>query len=208
MEEFRRRQASPEAYSASKLAIEAEEGELFERLLQQDLRAFETLYDRYSSLVYSTALRIVSDPSTAEDVMQEVFLRLWRRPENYVPQRGRFVIWILSVTRNRAIDELRTRGRRLKRETLPSWNVEDSLSAVSSDDPAGDVQLNDERRIIIRALAKLPPEQRQPIELAYFRGLTQQEIANLLHQPLGTVKTRIRLGMQKLKPLLKDEEEE
>jgi RNA polymerase sigma-70 factor (ECF subfamily) len=147
----------------------------------------------------------VSDPSAAEDVTQEVFMRLWRRPENYVPQRGRFVIWILSVTRNRAIDELRTRGRRLKREALPTWNVEDSLSAVSKDDPARDAQLSDERRIIVRALAMLPPDQRQPIELAYFRGLTQQEIATLLHQPLGTVKTRIRLGMQKLKVFLRDE---
>lgn len=178
------------------------EEELKARLLRRDIRAFEALYDRYGSLVYSTALRVVVEPSLAEDVAQEVFLRLWRRPENYVPQRGRFLVWLLRVARNRAIDEVRMRGRRLKHEAVPSWSLEEGPALASADDPLRDAQLADERRLVQRALATLPPDQRQAIELAYLRGLTQQEIAKALNQPLGTVKTRIRLGMQKLKALL------
>ena len=90
--------------------------ELMARLSYRDIKAFETLYDRYGKLVYSTALRVMADVHLAEDIAQEVFLRLWRRPEHYVPQRGRFATWLVSVARNRAVDQVRTRGRRRKHE--------------------------------------------------------------------------------------------
>jgi RNA polymerase sigma-70 factor (ECF subfamily) len=176
--------------------------ELMERLLYRDTTALETLYGRYGNIVYSTALRILRDVHLAEDVAQEIFLRLWRRPQLYVSQRGRFHTWLLSVTRNRAVDVVRSRGRRYRHETASPEQQERELPSEGNDDPALAAQLADERRIVRAALAGLPPEQRQVIELAYFGGFTQQEIASRMDQPLGTVKTRIRLGMQKLRVAL------
>jgi RNA polymerase sigma-70 factor (ECF subfamily) len=150
------------------------------RLVNGDKLAFEAIYDRYGDLVYSTALRVLRDPHIAEDMSQEIFVRLWRKPASYVAERGRFLTWLISVTRNRAVDEIRSRGRRQRYET------------ASPEEP----------RTVRAALAELPPEQRQAIELAYFGGHTQQEIAERLGQPLGTVKTRIRLGMQKMRAAL------
>jgi RNA polymerase sigma-70 factor (ECF subfamily) len=178
--------------------------QLMARLAMRDIRAFEALYDRYGTLVYSTALRVVGDTQLAEDIAQEVFLRIWRRPDHYVPERGRFVTWLLSVARNGAVDQIRTRGRRRQHETAGEV-LERELPADEGQDPALMAQLADERQKVRRALASLPPEQRRVIEMAYYGGYTQQEIAEMLRQPLGTVKTRIRLGMQKLRATLAPE---
>jgi RNA polymerase sigma-70 factor (ECF subfamily) len=176
--------------------------ELMERLFHRDLGAFRTLYERYGSLVYSTCLRIVRDAQIAEDMVQEIFLRIWRKPESYLPQRGRFVTWLTSVTRNRAVDEIRSRNRRYRHETASPEEQEREVPAAERMDPALTAELSDQRRLILAALEGIPAEQREVIELAYFGGLTQQEIADRLSQPLGTVKTRIRLGMQKLRGAL------
>jgi RNA polymerase sigma-70 factor (ECF subfamily) len=175
------------------------------RLGCRDLGAFRALYDRYGNLVYSTVLRIVRDAQTAEDMVQEIFLRIWRKPDSYVAQRGRFVTWLTSVSRNRAVDEIRSRGRRFRHETASPEEQERELPTHEVDDPALRAELADQRRLILAALARIPLEQRQIIELAYFGGLTQQEIAERLCQPLGTVKTRVRLGMQKLRAALTPE---
>lgn len=179
--------------------------ELMQRLAYRDLVAFRALYDRYGNLVYSAALRVVRDAHIAEDMVQEIFLRIWRKPESYVAQRGRFVTWLTSVTRNRAVDEVRSRGRRFRHETASPEEQERELPASEQNDPALTAELSDQRRLIIAALTQIPAEQREIIELAYFGGLTQQEIAERLSQPLGTVKTRIRLGMQKLRAALTPE---
>jgi len=179
--------------------------ELMQRLAYRDLVAFRALYDRYGNLVYSAALRVVRDAQIAEDMVQEIFLRIWRKPESYVAQRGRFVTWLTSVTRNRAVDEVRSRGRRFRHETASPEEQERELPASEQDDPALTAELSDQRRLIVAALKQIPAEQREIIELAYFGGLTQQEIAERLSQPLGTVKTRIRLGMQKLRAALTPE---
>ncbi len=181
--------------------------ELMARLCRRDLAAFGALYDRYSDLVYSVSLRVVADPHVAQDVTQDVFLRVWRRPEQFDLQRGKFVTWLLSVARNRSIDERRSQGRRLRREALPAAasEVEDVLPSTDvRDDPALATVLADERRAVRKALEVLPPEQKLAIQLAYFGGLTQQEIAERLSTPLGTVKTRIRLGMQKMRVVLEE----
>jgi RNA polymerase sigma-70 factor (ECF subfamily) len=177
--------------------------QLMARLAMRDIKAFEALYDRYGTLVYSTALRVVADVQLAEDIAQDVFLRIWRRPDHYVPQRGRFVTWLLSVARNGAVDQIRTRGRRRRHET----GSEESAQELPDEgrDPALMAQLSDERQKVRRALASLPLEQRRVIEMAYYGGYTQQEISEMLGQPLGTVKTRIRLGMQKLRAALAPE---
>jgi RNA polymerase sigma-70 factor (ECF subfamily) len=179
--------------------------ELMRRLFHKDKRAFEAIFDRYGDLVYSTALRILRDAHLAQDVSQEIFVRLWRKPESYVAERGRFLTWMISVTRNRAVDEIRSRGRRLRHETASPEEQEREIPAGEANDPALNAQLAEQARTVRTALAELPPEQRQVIELAYFGGLTQQEISDQLDQPLGTVKTRIRLGMQKLRAALAPE---
>jgi RNA polymerase sigma-70 factor (ECF subfamily) len=178
--------------------------ELMDRLAGQDLLAFEVLYDRYGDLVYSVSLRIVGDTYVAEDVTQDVFLRVWRRPDQFDLHRGKFVTWLLSVARNRSIDHRRSQSRRMRHEALPANEEEEDIlpSEDSRDDPALATVLSEERTAVRSALEVLPPEQKLAIQLAYFGGMTQQEIANRLGQPLGTVKTRMRLGMQKMRHAL------
>jgi len=178
--------------------------QLMARLAMRDIRAFEALYNRYGTLVYSTALRVVRNAQLAEDITQEVFLRVWRRPNAYVPQRGRFGTWLLTVARNRAIDQIRARRRRRLHETAGE-ELGRALPADEGQDLALTAQLADERQEVRRALASLPPEQRRVIEMAYYGGYALREIAVALSQPLGTVKTRIRRGMQKLRVALAPE---
>ena len=187
------------------LYAELDDEELMRRLSYRDLRAFRALFSRYGNLVYSTALRVLRDPSLAEDMVQEIFLRLWRKPESYAATRGKFATWLTSVSRNRAVDEVRSRNRRYRHETASPEEQEREFPGPDTDDPAMSAELADQRRLILVALQGLPVDQRKTIELAYFGGLTQQEIAERLHQPLGTVKTRIRLGMQKLRAALTPE---
>lgn len=172
----------------------------------QDRLAFEAIYDRYSDLVYSTSLRILGDTQLAEDVTQDVFVRLWNRPETFVAERGRFLSWLMSVSRNRAVDLLRARGRRRAREVESLVPTDEYASVVATEeDPAHAALLHEEQSHVRSALKELPDDQRRALELAYFGGLTQQEIAATLHEPLGTIKTRIRLGMMKLRRALESE---
>jgi len=179
--------------------------ELMLSLHDRDLEAFRTLYERYGRIVYSTCLRVVRDCHVAEDMVQEIFLRIWRKPESFTPERGRFVTWLTSVTRNRAVDEFRSRTRRFRHETAAPEDQERQFPGKETNDPALRAELSDQRRLILAAMAELPADQREVISLAYFRGYTQQEISDRLSQPLGTVKTRIRLGMQKLRLALTPE---
>ncbi len=174
---------------------------------RREVEAVEALYDRYARLVFSTAYRVLGDAHAAEDVVQDVFVRLWRRPERYVEERGRFLGWMLSVTRNRAIDEVRSRRRRPLTESQvwdpdePGSLAEGTASAAASREMAS-ADLVDQREMVRAALADLPEEQRVAIELAYYSGLTQAQIAERLATPLGTVKTRMRLGMRKMRAAL------
>lgn len=178
--------------------------ELVDRLAGRDLVAFEALYDRYGDLVYSVSLRIVGDTYVAEDVTQDVFLRVWRKPEMFDLSRGKFTTWLLSIARNRSIDQRRSQSRRMRHEVLPPTDEEEDVlpSDDMRDDPAFVTVLGEERAAVRAALDQLPPEQKLAIQLAYFGGMTQQEIANKLGHPLGTVKTRMRLGMHKMRNAL------
>ncbi len=173
-------------------------------LVNRDVAALETLYDRYSTLVYSVALRVVSDRGLAEDIVQEVFLQLWRRPNSYDSAHGRFIAWIASVARNRSIDEVRRRSRRTRLEHAGEDGPERIASEDRTTDPQREAELGEQRAAVRAAMDALPPEQRRVLQLAYFGGLTQAEIARHTGSPLGTVKTRVRLGMQKLRLLLSD----
>jgi RNA polymerase sigma-70 factor (ECF subfamily) len=174
-------------------------------IASRDEHAFAVLYDRYIDLVYSASFRVLADAGLAEDTSQDVFVRLWNRPETFIAERGRFMSWLMSVTRNRAVDELRARGRRRKREGGSLGEPDEAaepLFSIDPIDPQGSAELHESQLAVRQALTCLPREQALALELAYFGGLTQQEIAARLHEPLGTVKTRIRLGMQKLRKSL------
>lgn len=190
--------ARPASSSYSDIPDEA----LMERVSQRDAGALEALYDRYGNLVYSTARRILRDAQLAEDLSQEVFLRLWREPERYAPEKGGFVSWLLSVTRNRAVDWVRTRKRRSRVEATSPEQQERELPADDAPDPALSAELSEQQRAVRAAVTALSPQQRQVIALAYFGGLTQREMARRLGQPLGTVKTRARAGIQTLRRAL------
>lgn len=177
--------------------------ELMARLSSGDAAALSTLYNRYGDIVYSTALRVLRDVHLAEDVSQEVFMRLWRQPDKYAAEKGSFVTWLLSVTRNRAVDWLRRRRRRFRYETASPEQLEMEIPAGDCDDPALSAEQLEQRRTVRALLASLPREQRRAIELAYFGGFSNREVALLQGAPLGTVKTRIRLGMMRLREELR-----
>jgi RNA polymerase sigma-70 factor (ECF subfamily) len=163
--------------------------------------ALSEIYDRYARLVFSFALRIVNDRASAEEIVQQVFTRVWRSACDYRTERGKFSTWVLCITHHQCIDELRRRRVR----PVTQSNYEESLREVASDDdPARVAQHTFEQARIREALQQIPAEQRIAIELAYFGGLTHREIALHCQAPLGTVKTRLRLGMQRLKLLLQE----
>jgi len=180
--------------------------ELVRRMAGGEVEALDILYDRYARAVYAFAVRIVGDGLLAEEVLQEAFVRAWQQAERFELARGSFASWLLSITHNLAIDEVRKRQRRPQRAT--SVDIADLLqgevdTSVDVEEAAEAAEL---RSRIQTAMATLPDAQRRVIELAYFDGLTQREIADFLDEPLGTIKTRMRLGMHKLRDLLAAEE--
>ena len=169
-----------------------------------EVGALEQLYDRYSALVSSVELRVLHDHSLAGDVTQQVFLRVWRQRASFDPERGRFISWLSSVARNRALDELRRMTRRRRAEDQDEALVLHLPAEGRGDEPARETVLADERRRVREAMQDLPEAQRTVLELTYFGGLTQTEIAERTGDPLGTIKTRVRLGMRKLREALTD----
>ena len=182
---------------------ETEDVSLVQRVASGDSSALEKLYDRYGQAVYSLALRIVRDPGTAEELTQEVFVRLWRYAGTYDPSRGRFSGWLLGITHNLALNEVRRWQSRPPKADLVTDDDERAYELVDEGaDSAEAAWLNIRREAIVQAMRQLPAPQRRAIELAFFGGLTHLEIANVLGDPLGTIKSRIRIGMQRLKQLL------
>ncbi len=167
-----------------------QDGQLLDRVRRGDDQAMAALYDRYSKLVYSVALRVLRDPASAEDVLQDVFLGLWRRPERFVSARGSLGGWLAVVARNRSIDTLRR-----KRPSEPVEEVYLASSCNLADEAERNTLMQRARAIIMR----LPLEQRKTLEMAYFDGLTHTEIAEITGDPLGTVKTRIRSALLSLR---------
>jgi RNA polymerase sigma-70 factor, ECF subfamily len=169
---------------------------LVRRLLQRDVSAFEELYDRHSRLVYALVLRILQQATTAEEVVQDVFLQLWRNTAQYDGSRGPFVPWLLAIARNRALDQLRLKSERQRRR---EDQTDELPPVVAIPDFEGSL---DEKRLATRVrelMNSLNPQQKRAIELAYFEGLSHSEIANALKEPLGTVKSWIRNGLLRLK---------
>lgn len=179
------------------MAIHGAEGDpaLVARLQRRDPQALAELYDRYGRLVYSLILRIVRDSGTAEDLVQETFLRVWNRVQGFDAEKGAIGGWLLAVARNRAIDYLRSAGGR-ERKAL---EFEETDHPALFTDMEQDILTSDRARAVKAAMERLSPEHRQVIELAYFEGLSQTEMAERIEQPLGTVKTWVRTALKKLR---------
>jgi RNA polymerase sigma-70 factor (ECF subfamily) len=175
----------------------AEDAALIRRMVDADETALGALYDRWVRSLYSLVLHLLRDPDEAEDVVEETFWQAWRKAGSYEPSKGAVSTWLLTIGRRKALDRLRARKR----------NREDTISGEStfadlpsqSQDPASEAEGSELRENIRAALKELPPEQREVLELGYFSGLSQAEIAEATGQPLGTIKTRMRLAMQKLR---------
>lgn len=167
-----------------------------------DVHAFEALYDRYSSTIYALLLRILANADDAQEVLQETFVKAWTSANLFDAVRGSEIAWLISIARSRGIDRLRSRKIRSDRENDAGREFSIRSSFVVK---AGGVEkaIESEERIAVRgALAELPDAQRLALELAYFEGLSQSEIASRLGEPLGTIKTRMQLGMKKLRERL------
>ena len=169
---------------------------LVDRLLHKDVGAFEELYDRHSRIVYALVVRILQQAPTAEEVVQDVFLQLWRNAAQYQAARGPFVPWLLTLARNRALDHLRLKSEKQRRRE----DQTEELPAISQA-PEYEKALDERRRAerVRTLIGTLSAPQKKAIEMAYFEGLSHSEIANALQEPLGTVKSWIRNGLLRLK---------
>ena len=175
--------------------------ELLRQVGQGDRRSFEQLYERFSGVLFSIAYRMLKSQEAAEDVLQDVFVQIWKKAPLFDPSRGRPMTWAVTLTRNKAIDLMRSSQRRsglhdiMQRDTEAFSHFDDrnSFDAVASDEIS---------KLVRDAIGKLSKEQRQAIELAFFASMTQTEIAEHLDQPLGTIKARIRRGMLALREMI------
>ena len=177
------------------------DGQLVELVAQQDAGALEALYDRYGRAAYSLARRILTEETLAQDVVQEVFLSLWRDARRFDAGRGTVATYLLSMTHHRAVDVVR------REENLRRWRTSDERLELAPDPKArveDEVEASERRAGVRAALKDLPDPQRQALLLAYFGGYTQREVAALVGVPLGTVKTRMAAGMRKMKEALSD----
>ena len=180
--------------------------ELMALIVKEDRGALETLYDRYGGGVYSLALRMLRSPESAQEVTQDTFLSVWRRGSSYKPSKGSVTAWLFTIAHHKAIDELR---RRRRRDIHLQYGVDlTNKPSDGRDDPVDFASARFQRGQIMDALATLRPEQREVVLLAYYEGLTHSEIAQYLEQPLGTVKTRMRLGLKRLREFLQPRTQE
>ena len=171
--------------------------ELLHAVARGDEAALARLYDAYRVILFGLLVRILNSREEAEDILQDVFIQVWRRAQDFDEKRGKPFTWLVTLTRSRAIDRLRLLGAR---QRLANASTQDQPEEAS--DALNDTIRSGQREIVQRALAELPEDQKQTLVLAYYEGLTQSEIAAKLGAPLGTVKTRMRSGMIKLRALL------
>jgi RNA polymerase sigma-70 factor, ECF subfamily len=177
------------------LRVAEGDGDLVLRLQRRDPQALAELYDRYGRLVFSLILRVVRDAGIAEDLVQETFIRVWNRVQGFEAGKGSIGPWLLAVARNRAIDYLRSAGGR-ERNAI---DLDEAIHPALSSDIEQSLLNSDRIRRVKAAMDKLSPNQRQAIELAYFEGLSQSEMAERMGQPLGTVKTWVRTALRSLR---------
>jgi RNA polymerase sigma-70 factor (ECF subfamily) len=183
----------------TRIGSDAEEAALVRRVADGDAEALRVLYERLGRIVYAFALTYTRDPGLAEECAQDAFVALWRRARSFDPARAKLATWLLVVTRNKAIELVRARGRR------PEAVQDAAVAELMEDDglgPSASLERADVSQRVAEALAELPAEQREVVLLAYFDGLTHAEIAEVIGIPLGTVKGRMRLALERLRGLV------
>jgi RNA polymerase sigma-70 factor, ECF subfamily len=179
----------------------AVELELLTRIAKRERPAFEELYTRYANILYATAMKFLKEDADAKDVVQDVFIQIWDKAKLYDPTKGKPLTWALTLTRNRSIDRIRAIQRRSRlRDDFEKETVMDESTGVR--EALSGVDASEKGQILRDAVAQLSSQQRRVIDLAFFHGLTQSEIAEKLGEPLGTVKARARRGLMKLKEIL------
>jgi len=169
---------------------------------QRDVVAFQQFYRKFSGLLYTTIHRVLNDHQDTEDIMQEVLVQVWQKAHLYEPAKGKPLTWVTTLARNRAIDRIRSKQRRSRLNT--DFELESKTVQPEFVEDTSDILISKESdQVVQSAVMELTPEQQQAIQLAYFNGLTQSEIADQLNEPLGTVKARIRRGVQRLEQVVK-----
>lgn len=176
---------------------------LLARIAEAEAGALGELYDRYGRLIYSLAMNIVYDRSTAEEVTQDVFTELWRKAGQYHAEQGKVITWLAVIARNRAIDNLRRMNVRPEGHSV-DWSEDIFPELHNPVTVEQSIELEQQKGLVRSALAQLPEEQRECLALAYFLGYSHQQISEALNEPLGTVKTRLRLAMRRLRHILSD----
>ena len=190
---------APTEEDAKELAADIE---MLQAVGRRDVAAFQAFYRKFNGLLYATIFRVLNDHQDTEDIMQEVLVQVWQKAHFYEPTKGKPLTWVTTMARNRAIDRIRAKQRRsrlnddFEQETRP-------LQPEFDEDTSDVVTSNENAQVVQNAVMELSPDQREAIQLAYFGGLTQSEIADKLKQPLGTVKARIRRGVQRLEQVVK-----
>lgn len=182
-------------------AVESEDVALVRRMAAGDEQALGALYDRWHPVVHGVVSRLLRQADDVEDVVEETFWQAWRQASRFDLARGAVQTWLLTIARSRALDRVRALRRR-REEPLEGDDGQPVIQPAAEGDPALDAEASERRRMVVAALAGLPAEQREALELGYFGGLSQSEIAERTGQPLGTVKTRMRLALQKLRSQL------
>ena len=180
--------------------IQDDDIELLRRIADGNRGAFAEFYDRHSTLMFSVACKILNDPGEAEDVLQETFMQIWEKAGRFDPKLGKAASWAVILVRNKAIDRIRASQRRTR--LAEQAGVAHNIASEVADSANEIFYGHDKAKFIHSAIVELPEEQRQAIELAYFSGLTQDEISKKLNAPLGTIKARIRRGLLKLRDQL------
>ncbi|MEM9905143.1 MAG: sigma-70 family RNA polymerase sigma factor [Cyanobacteria bacterium P01_D01_bin.44] len=183
------------------LTVASDELPLIRQIIERDQTALSQLYDRYARVMYSLAFKMLGSVEEAEEVVLDVFSQVWRDAHRYDASRSRVDAWLFMITRSRALDRLRKRQRQSKVMEVATVAAQ-GTDVEKTDLPEDNLLITERREQVTAALGQLPPEQRQIIELAYFQGLSQSEIAQRTGLKLGTVKTRVRLGLNKLRKCL------
>ena len=194
-----RNSVSPAVIGATE--ADSDDAALLRRMAAGDEQALGLLYDRWNAVVHGVVSRMLRQPDDVEDVVEEAFWQAWRQASRFDPTRGAVQTWLLTIARSRALDRVRSLRRR-REDPLEGEDGQVVTQQMAEGDPGLDAEASERRTIVVAALADLPQEQREALELGYFGGLSQTEIAERTGQPLGTVKTRMRLALQKLRSQL------
>ena len=180
------------------LLVEQSDQELMSAVQAQRPEALEALYDRYSAVIKALIMRIIHNEAEADDLLQEIFMELWNHAANYSAQKGKPLGWMVTLARRRSIDRLRKRQSYARAEERLQHEVEQQPDAWVHNSVENDIEASDVRKMLRRIIAGLPPAQQQAIDLAFFKGMSQREIAAHTNIPLGTIKTRLELGLKKI----------